>query len=115
MSSASDWKRSRNKYENELHLYLTSCMYDCSLNVGTMDTYQVRTANFPKYTFDLIFDNQLQVFKCHKLILGTASCVFQKMFYGDFKEATLGKDELISLKNVPPAAFDLAMRYFEIT
>jgi len=52
-----------------------------------------------------------QLFKCHKVILGTASYVFERMFFGDFKEAPLGKDEPATLKNVPPATFDLAMRY----
>jgi len=42
--------------------------------------------------------------------LGNASCVFEKTFYGDFKEATLEKDDPVTLENVPPAAFDLAMK-----
>jgi len=52
----------------------------------------------------------VQVFKCHKVILASASSFFHKMFDGAFKEATFGKDEPITLENVTPAAFDLAMR-----
>jgi hypothetical protein len=52
----------------------------------------------------------LQDFKCHKAILSMASDVFQKMFYGSFKEAKMGPDEPILLKNVDPLVFECAMR-----
>jgi len=41
MNSTEGWERNGDKYKDELQLYLTSSMYDCSLNVGTENTYQV--------------------------------------------------------------------------
>lgn len=52
-----------------------------------------------------------QEFKCHKLLLSTASCVFAKMLFGHFKEARLGVDEPIQLHGVKPEAFECAIRF----
>jgi BTB/POZ domain len=52
----------------------------------------------------------LQDFKCHKYVLSMASDVFKAMFFGHFKEATMGPDEPILLDNIDPLVFQCAMR-----
>jgi BTB/POZ domain len=53
----------------------------------------------------------LQDFKCHKVILSMTSVVFEKMFFGHFKEVKMGPDEPILLERVDPEVFDCTMRY----
>jgi hypothetical protein len=40
-----------------------------------------------------------------------ASVVFEKMFFGHFKESKMGPDDPISLERVDPQVFDCTMRY----
>jgi hypothetical protein len=40
-----------------------------------------------------------------------ASVVFEKMLFGNFKEARMGPDEPILLDKVDPQVFECAMRY----
>jgi len=107
---STEFARTGDKNQDYLHFYLTSRMYDCSLNVGSKDTfYQVIKSPFQ--SIDVVTNSTyFQTFKCHKFVLGAASCVFETMLFGNFREATLGKDEPITLENVTPAAFVLAMR-----
>jgi hypothetical protein len=44
-----------------------------------------------------------------------ASVVFEKMFFGHFKEAKMGPGEPILLERVDPAVFDCTMRYVSIS
>lgn len=52
----------------------------------------------------------MQDFKCHKVILSIASVVFEKIFYGDFKEAKMSREEPIRLDKFDPDVFECAMR-----
>jgi BTB/POZ domain len=88
-------------------------LYDCTIRVGSGSSPY-------KVTFlSLIFLNSIenvqiilsQDFKCHKYVLSMASDVFKAMFFGHFKEATMGPDEPILLDyNVDPLVFKFAMK-----
>ena len=51
-----------------------------------------------------------QDYKLHKEILSLASDVFKAVFRGGFKEAKMGPDEPILLKEVDPSVFECTMR-----
>lgn len=64
----------------------------------------------PPRTYITLFSLLLQDFKCHKLILSANSIVFKTAFGGSFREAKLGPDEPIWLKNVDPEVLLCALR-----
>jgi BTB/POZ domain len=53
----------------------------------------------------------LQEFKCHSLILSTASPYFKKLLEGvHFKGPKIGRDEPIVMENIKPEVFESAMK-----
>jgi BTB/POZ domain len=53
----------------------------------------------------------LQEFKCHSLILSSASPFFKKLLEGvHFKGPKMGRDEPIALENIEPEVFESAMK-----
>jgi BTB/POZ domain len=87
VASAVEWKRSGVYLIDQLHLFESGELYDCTLRVG------------PK------------LFKCHKLVLSVASCVFEAMFFGNFSESMIKRDEPLDIHNVTLGAFKCAMRF----
>ncbi|XP_059487056.1 uncharacterized protein LOC132203357 [Neocloeon triangulifer] len=86
----SEWHRTGDRTLDELALYTESYFYDCSFLVGQIDQ---------------------KVFKCHKVILAKASQVFAALLFGHFKESSKEKDDPITIQDVSPTTFDLAMKF----
>ncbi|CAB3369949.1 Hypothetical predicted protein [Cloeon dipterum] len=75
----------------QLGFYTEEEFYDCSFLVGK--------------------DDDIEIFKCHKLVLAAQSQVFAKMLFGSFSEAHQSRDEPIAFNDCTPSTFDLAMRF----
>jgi len=60
----------------------------------------------------LIVDFLHQAFKCHRLILASASPVFECLLFGKFEEACKSKDEIIAIDDVSENNLDAVIRYY---
>jgi hypothetical protein len=52
----------------------------------------------------------LQDFKCHKFVLALASEIFERMFFGVFKDVKLDPNQPILLNKIDPEVFECALR-----
>jgi len=110
---------SNDSHDALLQKYLNGEHYDCTFVCKSEDGAdeagdKIRkvVVIYASHREKLNFVNfKLQKFKCHRLILSAASPAFDRMLFGDFKEAKKGCDEQIEIKGVSDRAFDSVMKY----
>jgi BTB/POZ domain len=92
-----------------LELFESGDLSDCNITVGSkVCDYKLFFIYASFKISDIII---LQEFKCHSLILSSASSFFKKKFEGFFRGPKFGRDEPIILEDIDdPEMFESAMR-----
>lgn len=99
----------------------TGALADCKFIVGGGLQLRANSTSDTDSTIDLFeyvtYDDDeglcqevptcVKVFECHKMILASASEVFERMFYGNFLEGS----EITRITDVDPISFDLFLKY----